>query len=55
MVVCPFVLVLFVIVSSVLLRFIESDYTFGIFKLFLENSNFSTIEWIYISEDFLIA
>jgi hypothetical protein len=54
MVVCPFVFVLFVIVSSVLLRFIESDYTFGIFKL-LEISNFSTIEWIYISEDFLIA
>jgi hypothetical protein len=34
-VVCPFVLFLLVIVLSVLLRFTESDYPFGIFKLFL--------------------
>jgi len=34
-VVCPFVLFLSVIVFSVLLRFTDSDYTFGFFKLFL--------------------
>jgi hypothetical protein len=34
-VVCPFVLFLLVIVLSVLLRFTDSDYLFGIFKLFL--------------------
>jgi hypothetical protein len=32
---CPFVLFLLAIVLSVLLRFTASDYTFGIFKLFL--------------------
>jgi hypothetical protein len=32
-VVCPFVLFLLVIVLSVLLRYTDSDYTFGIFKL----------------------
>ena len=32
----PFVLFLFAIVLSVLLRFTDSDYPFGIFKLFLE-------------------
>jgi len=31
---CPFVLSLLVIVLSVLLRFTDSDYHFGIFKLF---------------------
>ena len=31
---CRFVLYLFVIVFSVLLRFTDSDYPFGIFKLF---------------------
>ena len=34
-VVCPFVLFLLAIVLSVLLRFTDSDYLFGIFKLFL--------------------
>ena len=34
-VVCPFVLFLLAIVLSVLLRFSDSDYPFGIFKLFL--------------------
>ena len=34
-VVCPFVLFLLAIVLSVLLRFPDSDYPFGIFKLFL--------------------
>jgi hypothetical protein len=34
-VVCPFVLFLLAIVLSVLLRFTDSDYPFGIFKLFL--------------------
>jgi hypothetical protein len=34
-VVCPFVLFFLVIVLFVLLRFTDSDYTFGIFKLFL--------------------
>ena len=33
--VCPFVCFLLVIVLSVLLRFTDSDYPFGIFKLFL--------------------
>ena len=33
--VCPFVLSLLVIVLSVLLRYTDSDYPFGIFKLFL--------------------
>jgi len=31
---CPFVLFLLAIVLSVLLRFTDSDYPFGIFKLF---------------------
>jgi hypothetical protein len=34
-VVCSFVLFLLAIVLSVLLRFTDSDYPFGIFKLFL--------------------
>jgi hypothetical protein len=34
-VVCPFVLFLLAIVLSVLLRDTDSDYPFGIFKLFL--------------------
>ena len=34
-VVCPFVLFLLAIVLSVLLRYTDSDYPFGIFKLFL--------------------
>jgi hypothetical protein len=34
-VVCPFVLFLLIIVVSVLLRYTDSDYPFGIFKLFL--------------------
>jgi hypothetical protein len=34
-VVCPFVIFLLTIVLSVLLRFTDSDYPFGIFKLFL--------------------
>jgi hypothetical protein len=33
--VCPFVLVLLAIVLSVLLRYTDSDYPFGIVKLFL--------------------
>ena len=33
-VVCPFVLLLLTIVLSVLLRFTDSEYPFGIFKLF---------------------
>ena len=33
-VVCPFVLFLLAIVLSVLLRYTDSDYSFGIFKLF---------------------
>ena len=35
-VVCPFVLFLLAIVLSVLLRYTDSDYPFGIFKLFFE-------------------
>jgi hypothetical protein len=34
-VVCPSVLFILAIVWSVLLRYTDSDYTFGIFKLFL--------------------
>jgi hypothetical protein len=34
-VVCPFVLFRLAIMLSVLLRFMDSDYPFGIFKLFL--------------------
>jgi hypothetical protein len=34
-VVCPFVLFLLAIVLSVLLRYTDSDYPFGIFKLFI--------------------
>jgi hypothetical protein len=37
MVVCPFVLFLLVIVWSVLLRYTDSDYPFGFFKLFLDD------------------
>jgi len=33
--VCPFVLLLLAIVLSVLLRYTDSDYPFGILKLFL--------------------
>jgi hypothetical protein len=36
-VVCPYVLFLFAIVLSVLLRCTDYDYPFGIFKLFLLN------------------
>jgi len=36
---CPFVLFLLAIVLSVLLRFTDSDYPFGIFKLFLYENN----------------
>ena len=37
-VVCPFVLFLLAIVLSVLLRYTDSDCSFGIFKLFLNES-----------------
>ena len=37
-VVCPFVLFLLAIVLSVLLRYTDSDYPFGIFKLFFSSS-----------------
>jgi hypothetical protein len=33
---CPFVLFLLAIVLSVLLQYTDSDYPFGIFKLFLK-------------------
>ena len=39
LIVCPFVLFLLVIVLSALLRFTDSDYIFGIFKLFLVYKN----------------
>ena len=39
-VVCPFVLFRLAIVLSVLLQYTDSDYPFGIFKLFL------CIEWV---------
>ena len=37
--VCSFVLILLAIVLCVLLRFTDSDYPFGIFKLFLQSYN----------------
>jgi hypothetical protein len=37
-VVCPFVLLCLVIVLSVLLRYTNSDYAFGMFKLFIDMS-----------------
>jgi len=36
-IVCPFVIFLLAIVLSVLFRFTDSDYLFGILKLFLQN------------------
>jgi hypothetical protein len=36
MVICPFVLFVLAIVLSVLLRYTDSDYPFGIFKLFFD-------------------
>jgi hypothetical protein len=36
MVVCPFIIYLFVIVLSVVLRFMDSDYPSGIFNLFFQ-------------------
>ena len=36
--VCPFVLFRLVIVLSVLLRYTDTDYSFGIFKLFLQRT-----------------
>jgi len=45
-VVCPFVLFLLAIVLSVFLRFTDSDYPFGIFKLFslkISNTCFGTV------------
>ena len=38
-VVCPFILFLLAIVLSVLLRLTDSDYPFGIFKLFLSKND----------------
>ena len=38
-VVCPFLICLFAIVLSVFLRFTDSDYPFGIFKLFLHKAS----------------
>jgi hypothetical protein len=40
--VCPFVLFLLAIVLSVLLRLTDSDYPFGIFKLFFRKKDHST-------------
>ena len=42
-VVCPFILFILAIVFSALLRYTESDYPFGIFKLFLLYYNKNTI------------
>jgi len=44
-VVCPFVLSLLAIVLSVLHRFTDSDYPFGIFKLFLQMCPYDVCEW----------
>jgi hypothetical protein len=46
-VVCPFVLFLLAIVSSVLLRFMDSDYPFGIFKLFLKQVKTFTFDHFF--------
>ena len=47
-VVCPFVLVLVAIVSSVLLRYTDSDCPFGIFKLFLQQDIYdeNAVTWL---------
>jgi hypothetical protein len=45
---CPFVLFLLAIVLSVLLRHTDSDYPFGIFKLFLIHSTFYSIPLLSI-------
>ena len=45
-VVCPVVLFLLTIVLSVLLRFTDSDYPFGIFKLFLSFQSFFTLWYL---------
>ena len=47
-VVCPFVLFLLAIVLSLLLRYTDSDYPFGIFKLFLYNNCIRNIQYTYI-------
>ena len=63
-VVCPFVLLLLAIVLFVLLRYTDSDYPFGIFKLFLKkilhrklksNTNSSKIHvWISLNIFYLL-
>ena len=46
-VVCPFVLFLLSIVLSVLLRYTDSDYPFGIYKLFyIEKLNIHMAVWL---------
>ena len=51
-VVCPFVLFLLAIVLSVLLRYTDSDYPFGIFKLFLSPSVGSGGKWPVVWQAF---
>ena len=46
--ICPFGLFLLVIVLSVLLRFTDSDYPFGIFKLFLVKQFYYMFLWHFI-------
>jgi len=48
-VVCPFVLFLLAIVLSILLRYTDSVYPFGIFKLFLDSHRWTTA-WPKISD-----
>ena len=53
-VVCSFVLFLLAIVLSVLLRYADSDYPFGIFKLFLilwERDGFVSMQSVSITTD----
>ena len=50
-VVCPFVLFLLAIVLSVLLRYTDSDYPFGIFKLFL---NISSVHMLQMPTDMFV-
>ena len=45
-VVCPFVLFLLTIVLSVLFRYMNSDYPFSIFKLFLQERRYKVLHYL---------
>ena len=49
-IVCPFVLFLLTIVLSVFLRFTDSDYPFGICKLFFFVTETDTLKYLFVSD-----